>query len=289
MLRKRRSVTTRWYSGLPSSQSSFSSLTSADIRLASQSIDTIRIVSMARACLVVWRGARDWSSGWPLTFGLRKMAALYKLVVPALRAFPRVSTTLPARIVVTQSHNRWTSTESSLQLPPKKPPSGLSYMPLFPVGHHMCNLSPTALRIFCLWWKNFLSPIMMILSNQTVICFVNLEQCGKIWVRVRKRWMSTHILTHKTSTPHLWPHVAILERIPLWKWERGRDCWLLSPSQHYVELHEMKKKEWDVEYKTFMGALPDKEDYLKQLKALRGLVRPAVVYTSGTVWGHCKM
>lgn len=40
----------------------------------------------------------------------------------------------------------------------------------------------------------------------------------------------------------------------------------------------MKKKEWDVEYKTFMGALPDKEDYLKQLKALRGLVRPAGVF-----------
>jgi arsenate reductase-like glutaredoxin family protein len=43
-----------------------------------------------------------------------------------------------------------------------------------------------------------------------------------------------------------------------------------SEKKHYMELHELKKKEWDVAYQTFMDGLPDKDDYLRQLKALRG-------------------
>ena len=51
----------------------------------------------------------------------------------------------------------------------------------------------------------------------------------------------------------------------------------VASSQHYMELHELKKKEWDVAYQTFMDGLPDKDDYLRQLKALRVLVRALVL------------
>lgn len=47
---------------------------------------------------------------------------------------------------------------------------------------------------------------------------------------------------------------------------------LLLFVQQYRELYAVQKKQWEREYDAFLKELPNKDEYLKQLKAQRGLV-----------------
>lgn len=43
-------------------------------------------------------------------------------------------------------------------------------------------------------------------------------------------------------------------------------------SQRYKEMSEAQLKQWATEYQAFLETLPDREEYLKQLKTIRGSV-----------------
>lgn len=42
--------------------------------------------------------------------------------------------------------------------------------------------------------------------------------------------------------------------------------------QQYRELYAVQRKQWEREYDAFLEELPNKDEFLKQLKAQRGLV-----------------
>lgn len=71
----------------------------------------------------------------------------------------------------------------------------------------------------------------------------------------------------------MWTNMNENDKEVRWMSEK-RDLFLmlLLFVQQYRELYAMQKKQWKSEYDAFLEELPDKDGYLKQLKAQRGLV-----------------
>ena len=62
------------------------------------------------------------------------------------------------------------------------------------------------------------------------------------------------------------------ENISLFKKFFSHSIMAVFCSQRYKEMSEVQLKQWAMEYQAFLETLPDREEYLKQLKTLRGSV-----------------